>query len=242
MEDLGSNPGLGRFPGGGRGNPLQYSCLENPHGQRSLAGYSPCGRKESDMTERLSKHARVSVHRHKSTHLHTVLLTYIHTKSYPTHLPLCTQTPSIEHALHVTNTCCQDKMTCEHKQTRAKACTWRWSHAPPCSCAANTCMLRAQRKDPETHQEGHQLWEDPPVCPSPHMHGHTRLSLKPGRAMCSCPGLCWGTDLSHVCHPQQGSPACSQGGVRVGQSGSCRSPEAQSCTQASLASLSHASL
>ena len=34
-------PGLGRFPRGGHGNPLQYSCLENPHGQRSLAGYSP---------------------------------------------------------------------------------------------------------------------------------------------------------------------------------------------------------
>ena len=39
--DLGSNPGLGRSPGGGHGNPLQYSCLENPHGQRSLTGYSP---------------------------------------------------------------------------------------------------------------------------------------------------------------------------------------------------------
>ena len=36
--DLGSIPGLGRSPGG---NPLQYSCLENLHGQRSLAGYSP---------------------------------------------------------------------------------------------------------------------------------------------------------------------------------------------------------
>ena len=37
--DLGSIPGLGRSPGGGHGNPLQYySCLENPHGQRSLAG------------------------------------------------------------------------------------------------------------------------------------------------------------------------------------------------------------
>ena len=40
--------------GGGHGNPLQYSCLENPHGQRSLAGCSPWGRKELDMTERLS--------------------------------------------------------------------------------------------------------------------------------------------------------------------------------------------
>ena len=41
--DLGLIPGLGRSPGGGHGNPLQYSCLENPHGQRSLAGYSPWG-------------------------------------------------------------------------------------------------------------------------------------------------------------------------------------------------------
>ena len=50
VGDLGLIPGLGRSPGGGRGNPLQYSCLENPHGQRSLAGYSPWGRKESDTT------------------------------------------------------------------------------------------------------------------------------------------------------------------------------------------------
>ena len=38
--DLGSVPGLGRSPGGGHGHPLQYSCLENPHGQRSLVSYS----------------------------------------------------------------------------------------------------------------------------------------------------------------------------------------------------------
>ena len=49
--DPGSIPGSRRFPGEGKGYPLQYSCLENPHGQRSLAGYSPWGRKESDMTE-----------------------------------------------------------------------------------------------------------------------------------------------------------------------------------------------
>ena len=35
----------------GNGNPLQYSCLENPHGQRSLVGYSPWGLNESDTTE-----------------------------------------------------------------------------------------------------------------------------------------------------------------------------------------------
>ena len=52
--DLGSILGLGRSPGGGNGNPLQYSCLENLHRQRSLAGYSPCGRKELDMAQRLS--------------------------------------------------------------------------------------------------------------------------------------------------------------------------------------------
>ena len=54
VGDLGSIPGIGRSPGGGHGNPLQYSCLENPHGQRSLAGYSPWGHKELDTTERLS--------------------------------------------------------------------------------------------------------------------------------------------------------------------------------------------
>ena len=52
--DLGSIPGLGRHPGEEHVNPLQYSCLENPYGQRNLGGYSPWGHKESDTTERLS--------------------------------------------------------------------------------------------------------------------------------------------------------------------------------------------
>ena len=51
VVDLGSILGLGRSPGGGHGNPPQYSCLENPQGQRRLAGYSPWGHKELDMTE-----------------------------------------------------------------------------------------------------------------------------------------------------------------------------------------------
>ena len=55
VVDLGSIPVLGRSPGGGHSNPLQYSCLENPNGQRSLVGYSPWGGKESDMYKRLSK-------------------------------------------------------------------------------------------------------------------------------------------------------------------------------------------
>ena len=51
VGDPGSIPGSGRSLGEGNGNPLQYSRLENP--MRSLVGYSPCGCKELDMTERL---------------------------------------------------------------------------------------------------------------------------------------------------------------------------------------------
>ena len=50
-RDVGSIPGLGRSPGVGNGNPLQYSCLENLHGQRSLVGDRPWSHKESDTTE-----------------------------------------------------------------------------------------------------------------------------------------------------------------------------------------------
>ena len=57
LGDLGSNPGLGRFPGEGKGYLHQYSGLENPHGQRNLVGCSPWGFKESDTTERASTNA-----------------------------------------------------------------------------------------------------------------------------------------------------------------------------------------
>ena len=50
--DLGLIPGLGRSPGGGRGNPLQYSCLETPMDRGAWwATVHPWGRRESDMTE-----------------------------------------------------------------------------------------------------------------------------------------------------------------------------------------------
>ena len=52
VGDLGSILGLGRSPARGHGNPLQYSCLENPHGQRSLS----MGFKELNMIEQLSTH------------------------------------------------------------------------------------------------------------------------------------------------------------------------------------------
>ena len=51
VRDAGSLSRSAGFPGGGHGNPLQYSCLENPHGQNSLMGYSPWGHKESDKSE-----------------------------------------------------------------------------------------------------------------------------------------------------------------------------------------------
>ena len=51
-----------------------HSCLVNPHGQRSLAGYSPWGHKESDMTEQLSTHThtRVKLPRFEFTLLFTL--------------------------------------------------------------------------------------------------------------------------------------------------------------------------
>ena len=60
MGDLGLIPRLGRSPGGGHGNPFQYSRLENPHGQRILVGYSPWGRQESD-NDWATKHSTVHV-------------------------------------------------------------------------------------------------------------------------------------------------------------------------------------
>ena len=51
VEYLGLIPELGRSSGGRHGNPFQYSCLENPDGQRSVVDYSPQGHKELDTTE-----------------------------------------------------------------------------------------------------------------------------------------------------------------------------------------------
>ena len=51
-EDLGSTHGLGRSPGEGDSNPLQYSCLENPM-DRGAWQTTAHGIAELDMTERL---------------------------------------------------------------------------------------------------------------------------------------------------------------------------------------------
>ena len=60
-RDARSIPELGRPPGVGNDNPLQHSCLEKSHEQRSLVGNSPGGPKETDTTE------------HALTHLHLIL-------------------------------------------------------------------------------------------------------------------------------------------------------------------------
>ena len=51
IRDLGSIPGSGRSPIGGHGQPTPVFLPGESHGQRSLAGYSPQGCKESDTTE-----------------------------------------------------------------------------------------------------------------------------------------------------------------------------------------------
>ena len=66
-------PGSRRSPGGGHGNPLQYSHLENPHGQRNLAGYSPWGH-ESDMTKQLSTAQHIYIHIYTYTHIYIIII------------------------------------------------------------------------------------------------------------------------------------------------------------------------
>ena len=86
--DLGSICGLWRSLGGGNGNPLQYSCLENPRGQRSLEGYSPQGLKESGMTEQLST-AHISLsqcHLLKSRFTNSLQCHLCHKSSMHTHI------------------------------------------------------------------------------------------------------------------------------------------------------------
>ena len=54
--DMGSIPGWGRSPGEGNSNPPAVFLPGESHGQRSLVGYSPWGRKESDTTEATNIH------------------------------------------------------------------------------------------------------------------------------------------------------------------------------------------
>ena len=75
IREVGLVPGSERSPRVGNGSPLEYSCLEKFHGQRSLAGYSPQGHKELDTTE------SVCTRTHTRTHTHTHILS-VRTRMY----------------------------------------------------------------------------------------------------------------------------------------------------------------
>ena len=68
--DAGSIPGLGRSPGEGNGNPLQYSCLENPMDRG--AWWATVHRVEQSQTKLkcLSVHMHAHTHTHTHTHIH----------------------------------------------------------------------------------------------------------------------------------------------------------------------------
>ena len=57
VRDVGSSPGSGRFPGGGHGNPLQYSCLENPMDRGAWQATVHRVTKSQTQLKRLSTHA-----------------------------------------------------------------------------------------------------------------------------------------------------------------------------------------
>ena len=135
VGDLGLIPGLGRSPGEGHSNPLQY-CLENPHGQRSLAGYSPLGHKELDPTERLSTHThsrlesmesqRVGHTEHKQRKAQGLVCS-----------PLCLQPPvqCPAHGKCLINCCLLAWIhgLLAAQGRRAAILGWRWQHAHPAS-------------------------------------------------------------------------------------------------------------
>ena len=60
-RDVGLIPETGRSPGGGNGNPAPVFLPRKFHGQRSLEGYSPWGRKESDTTENAHNRSELSL-------------------------------------------------------------------------------------------------------------------------------------------------------------------------------------
>ena len=90
VGDLGSISGLGRSPREGNGNPLQYSGLENSMDRGALAGYSPWGCKESDMTEWPSH-----------THTQRIMLRFKYEKVWeaPSTVPGTEQVPSLHNLL-----------------------------------------------------------------------------------------------------------------------------------------------
>ena len=83
VRDAGSVPGLGRSPGGGHGNPLQYSCLENPMDRGTCQATAPRVAQSRTWLKPLS----APVHTHTDTHRHTDTQTHTHTHTHTNCLP-----------------------------------------------------------------------------------------------------------------------------------------------------------
>ena len=73
LRDVGSIPGSGRSHGGGHGNPLQYSCLENPMGRGAWWATVHGVAKSQTQLNQLSIHTHLIPisHTHTHTHIHT---------------------------------------------------------------------------------------------------------------------------------------------------------------------------
>ena len=78
VRDAGSVPGLGRSPGGGHGNPLQYSCLENPMDRGTCQATAPRVAQSRTWLKPLSAPVRT----HTDTHRHTDTQTHTHTHTH----------------------------------------------------------------------------------------------------------------------------------------------------------------
>ena len=79
VRDMGSIPGLGRSPGGGNGNPLQYSCLENPMDrgawQATVHGIAKSQTQLSNNSINKNTEQKLSygkIHQHKNIETHTL--------------------------------------------------------------------------------------------------------------------------------------------------------------------------
>ena len=73
IREVGSIPGLGRSPGGGHGNPLQYSCLENPM-DRGAWWVTSEGAKSQIQLKRLSTYAETKKKEKKFRFLYLILI------------------------------------------------------------------------------------------------------------------------------------------------------------------------
>ena len=124
--DLGLILGLGISSVGGHSNPLQYSCLENSHGQRSPEGYSPWDCKESDMTEQLNTHSWLTMLWWFQVDRKGLSQTYMHIAMLP-QTPLPSRLPPV---LEQSSLCCP-----------AGPCWFSMLNTAVCPCPSRTPWL-----------------------------------------------------------------------------------------------------